>query len=645
MPTLPAAAGLCVGIAVYTPSLFWIAVVAAAAGLLLFVFSRYYRGALYFVTLASGMAVCHLSQPYDKAAESECRYEGMILSAGLSPNSVRCVVETKFPVKSRIMLTVNTQDLELYAPGTIVSFTAKPESVSAPDDVPWQTNRQRYLYNEGIGLHAFVTPDKITVERKPSGLRSLLNRLRSGIAEAIVSSGVDGPTAAFLLAVILADDVYVSPDAIESFRLSGLAHMLALSGLHVGIIASLVMLLLIPVQTVRGGFYIRYFLAVAAIWAYAFIAGISPSILRATIMFTVYIISKVIERDYIGFNSLFTAIIVILLINPLWLFTPGFQLSVLSVASILGFFGCLPRKFQKKRILYHITCAAGVPVAAMLGSGVVSTWVFGYFPGTFLASNIVTGILFPWTVISGVAAAALSCFGIVIPLLASCVDTLYSLMAKWAEYLSNQEWARTENIYFSPYAFIPYFIGICVICYALCRRNRTAGATGCTLVALSFITAFNVDERMPQTEAYALRTAGYTDLIIRQNGECRYYNSGEPRHAEDIEQACQKFALRRRCRNIAPLPSSTARIVLADSTSIAILGSTSLAEEYAGADYLLVTKGFRGNAAEIAALRPDTVLMSSGINRRRAKRIIQELAEKKVPVINLREERWRHIKD
>ena len=123
-------------------------------GLLLFVFSRYYRGALFFVTLASGMAACHLSQPYDKAAESEGRYEGMILSAGLSPNSVRCVVETKYPVKSRIMLTVNTQDLELYAPGTIVSFTAKPESVSAPDDVPWQTNRQRYLYNEGIGLHA-----------------------------------------------------------------------------------------------------------------------------------------------------------------------------------------------------------------------------------------------------------------------------------------------------------------------------------------------------------------------------------------------------------------------------------------------------------------------------------------------------------
>lgn len=198
------------------------------------------------------------------------------------------------------------------------------------------------------------------------------------------------------------------------------------------------------------------------------------------------------------------------------------------------------------------------------------------------------------------------------------------------------------------------FLAVCV--YSIFYRHMRdllcslpakphAGATGCTLVALSFITALTVDERMPQTEAYALRTAGYTDLIIRQNGECRYYNSGEPRHADDIEQACLKFALRRRCRNIAPLPSSIARIVLADSTSIAILGGTSLAEEYAGADYLLVTKGFKGNAAEIAALRPDTVLMSSGINRRRAKRIIQELAENNVPVINLREERWRHIKD
>lgn len=645
MPTLPAAAGLCVGIAVYTPGWFWLAGIAGVAGILLFIYSKHYREALFLVAFATGFAACSFSLPYDKGADAEHRYEGKILSARLSANSVRCVVETQQPVKAKMMLTINSQDVERYSPGATVGFTAKPESVSEPDDVPWQTNRQRYLYNEGIGLHAFVSPDKIAIESGPGRWQRWLNSLRTGIAEAIVSSGVDGPAAAFLLAVILADDVYVGPDVIESFRLSGLAHMLALSGLHVDIIASLVMLLLIPAHTVRGGIYLRSVLAAVAIWLYVFIAGLSPSILRAAIMFTAYIISRMLERDYIGFNALFTAVIAVLLINPLWLYTPGFQLSVLSVAAILGFFGCLPREFQKKRWLYRITCAAGVPVAAMAGSGIVSTWLFGYFPGTFLVSNIITGVLFPWTVSAGVAAAAAAACGITVPMLASCVDMLYLLMEKSAQYLSGVAWARVDNIYFSPYAFIPYFIGICLICYALYRKSLTAGATGCSFIMLSLALALAVEAHRPQTEAYALRTPGYTDLVIQQNGECRYYNSGDSAHAREIEQACRRFATRRGCENLSPLPSSTARITLADSTTIAILGAKEMPQSYSCPDYLLVTKGFKGSVAEITALSPDTVLLSSAINSRRAKKIIQALEENGIPAVNLRIERWRYIKE
>ena len=623
--------------------MFWIPGIAAVTGVLLFIFSRHYRPALFLVAFAMGAAACAMSMPYDKAPGTACRYVGEIQSSRLSANSVRCVVEIQHPAEAKIMLTINTQDLERYPPGATVSFTTKPESVSAPDDVPWQTNRKRYLYNEGIGLHAFATPDMIAIEYGPDGCHRWINSLRSGIAESIVSSGVNGPAAAFLLAVILGDDVYVSPDAIDSFRLSGLAHMLALSGLHVGIIASLVMLLLTPVQTVRGGIYIRPVIAVGAIWLYAIIAGFSPSILRAAVMFTVYMISRLLERDYIGFNSLLTSIIIVLLINPLWLYTPGFQLSVLSVASILGFLGCLPRGLKKQRRLYRLTCLAGVPVAAMVGSGIVGTWIFGYFPGTFLVSNIITGILFPWTVSAGVAISALTAFGIMVPWLASVVDVLYRIMEASAEYLSAMTWTRVENVYFSPYAFIPYFPGIIMICHALYRRSLSIGATGCFLVALSIIVAVTVGEHRPAAEVYALRTTGHTDLVIQQSGECVFYNSGAPAHAREIERICRRFALRRGCHDIRPLPSSTARITLADSISIAILGSTSLPEAYAGADYMLVTRDFKGNGDEIAALRPDTVLLSSAINRRRARKIMQWLAEKEIPVMDLRVERWGHV--
>ncbi len=645
VPTLPAAAGLCVGIISYSPGLTWIPIMAAVAGVVLFCLSKYHHGALFLVAVGIGALSCdniRLTSP--DIPETKAWYDGTIISSQLSANSVRCVIGLRQPPGIKVMLSINTQNFEPYQPGTSVIFQTRLESVSAPDDVPWQINEYSHLRHEGIGYHAFVTADKIKTTDTPSGLRKSLNTFRTAAADAIVTSGVDGDVAAFLLAVILGEDVYVAPSTINAFRMSGVAHLMAISGLHVGIMATLAMFLLMPLSFIRKGFMARSLIAVVLTWGYAAVVGFSPSVLRATIMFTAYMAARLLERDYIGFNSLFAASIIVLLINPSWLFTPGFQLSFMSVAAIFGFLVCIPQKLQRRRKTYYLICLIGVPVSAMLGAGMVAAWIFGYFPGSFLASNIIAGIIFPWIVGTGVFLAGLSACGIVVMPLVHAENLLYDVMEQSVLILSGHTEAIVEDVYFSPWAFVPYLAGITTAFFAMYHRRIWIAAVALSLVVSAIAIAFGHQESHPAVEAYALRSHGDTKLVIQQNGRCLYFTSGDSTAARQTEECCRLFALHRGSPGLNRLPSSTSRITLADSTEIVILGATPLSEEYYGADYLFVDKGFAGTTFDIAALRPDTVLLSSGLNRRRALKLMHELPDS-IPSVDLRVKHWNHVKE
>jgi len=644
VPTLPAAAGLCVGIVSYSPELIWIPIMAAVTGVVLFCLSKYHHAALFLVAIGIGALSCdHTRLTSTDVPETKAWHDGTIISSQLSANSVKCVIELRQPPGIKVMLTIDTQNFEPYQPGTSVTFQTRLESVSASDDVPWQMNKHRYLRHEGIGYHAFVSADKIKVTDAPSGIRKNLNTFHTAAADAIVTSGVDGPVAAFLLAVILGEDVYVSPDTLNAFRMSGVAHLMAISGLHVGIMATLVMFLLMPLSFIRKGFIARSLIAVVLTWGYAAVVGFSPSVLRASVMFTTYMAARLLERDYIGFNSLFAAAIIVLLINPSWLFTPGFQLSFMSVAAIFGFLACLPQKLQRRPRLYYLICLIGVPVSAMLGAGVVAAWQFGYFPGSFLASNIIAGIIFPWIVGTGVFLAGLSACGIVVMPLAHAENLLYKAMEQSVLILSGHTGAIVENVYFSPWALVPYLVGIATAFFAVYYRKMWIAAIALSLVVSAIAIAFCHQEGYPAVEVYALRNNGDTNLVIQQNGRCLYFSSGDSTAARQTEESCRMFALHRGSHGPDRLPSSTSRITLADSTEIIILGATPLPEGYSDADYLLVDRGFAGTASDITALRPDTVLLSSGLNRKRVLKLMRELPDS-IPMVDLRVKHWSHVK-
>ena len=146
--------------------------------------------------------------------------------------------------------------------------------------------------------------------------------------------GFDDDRLAVAIAMTLGDKSRLTNDLREVYSISGASHVLALSGLHISIIYALLVL----VVGYRRLGWLRETLVILGIWAYAFFTGLSPSVVRAAVMITVYSLVGLANRDRMSLNTLALTAIIMLLWNPLYLYDVGFQMSFLAVLFILLFY-------------------------------------------------------------------------------------------------------------------------------------------------------------------------------------------------------------------------------------------------------------------------------------------------------------------
>lgn len=191
---------------------------------------------------------------------------------------------------------------------------------------------------------------------------------------------------AVLAAMTLGDKSALTPALREAYSVTGASHVLALSGLHLGIIYMLLSSLMLG----RRRFWLSQVVIVLCIWAFALLTGLSPSMLRSATMISIYAIFSVGGRGRSSVNLLALAALVILLVDPSSLFDIGFQLSFASVLSILLFVPLMERFWPAHhwlvRWLRGMVC---VSVAAQLGVAPLIAFYFGRFSTYFLLTNFV----------------------------------------------------------------------------------------------------------------------------------------------------------------------------------------------------------------------------------------------------------------
>lgn len=204
----------------------------------------------------------------------------------------------------------------------------------------------------------------------------------------------------------------------ENYSLTGTSHLLSVSGLHVGIIAMLVNALLLFVPAFRYGHIVKNIVAIAIIWLYAFVSGLSPSVVRAALMFTGAQAAFASSRSSSRLNILLATATVMLLVNPNYLYDISFQLSFAAVAGIfilyMPLYGLVKCRFKILNVFWGVFM---VGLAATLTTTPLVSYYFGQIPIIGLVIN-------PVVIATANVVVLLSMFWIMIP--ASFLNGIFS---------------------------------------------------------------------------------------------------------------------------------------------------------------------------------------------------------------------------
>lgn len=216
----------------------------------------------------------------------------------------------------------------------------------------------------------------------------------------------------------------------------------------------------------------RLLLTIGVLWLYAVFTGLSPSVTRAVVMATAVSGGLILQRRYFGFNGLLVALCVIVIASPRQLYQPGFQMSFLSVASILAIAPLINRLNQKNRVTFYLASMAGVSVAATIGTGIVSAYYFHTFPLYFLIANIPVLMILPFLMGGGILLMLLEAAGLDPVWLCIIIDTLYHAIHAYAGLIATLPGATIDNLYFPAWLAIPYYLTVVTLIAAIYLRRR-----------------------------------------------------------------------------------------------------------------------------------------------------------------------------
>jgi len=293
-----------------------------------------------------------------------------------------------------------------------VRLTPKPAENNGN---PCEFNYRRYLEGQGVRYLGFFRPGDI-IDYRPAGRLTLRERslvVAHKMIRAFARAGLEGEELGLVTALTIGDKDLIDKEHLTTFSRSGAMHIMAVSGLHVGMISLGLSFMLF---FLRGKLKImKAVIIITALWGFAFITGMSPSVLRATIMFTFLQAGTLIHRPAPGMNSLLASAFILTAARPAVIFEAGFQLSYLAVAFIIMFYYPLYRTIRfKNKVADYFWQMTAVSVVAQAGTLALAVRLFNIFPLFFLVTNIVVipisfvvlALAFLLIVFSGVAPLA-----------------------------------------------------------------------------------------------------------------------------------------------------------------------------------------------------------------------------------------------
>ena len=339
---------------------------------------------------------------------------------------------------------------------------------------PYQFNYPNYLEKLGINYQLKLNRQDCIIRKNPaSTLSGLVAAFRLKIVSGLEKLNFGKEELSIIQALILGQRQELSEETYTNYKNAGAVHILAVSGLHIGIVLLFCKFLLKPLERFPRGKTLVLILTVIILWGYAILAGLSSSVIRAVCMFSFVAYALYLNRPTNTFNILALSMFFILLAyDPMLLFTVGFQLSYAAVFSI---FWLLPRlqQFWNPENIFFKKCwqLISVSLAAQIGVLPLSLYYFHQFPGLFFISNL---LIIPFLGIilgSGFLIIVLALMNMLPDALAGIYNKLITLMNLVIEWIARQESFIFKDIAFDSVQLVLSYLLIITAVYSLTEKK------------------------------------------------------------------------------------------------------------------------------------------------------------------------------
>lgn len=396
------------------------------------------------------------------------------------------------PVSGRLLLNIKKDSLEkIFQIDDVLLVSSEIKNIDSPLN-PDQFDYSKYMKTLLVYHQLRIKQqDILNLSKGKTTLRGKADETRNHIIQKLKQSPLSTNELAIVQALILGQRKDINQQLYNDYKAAGAIHILAVSGLHIGIVYMILLSLLSPLKRIVNNGLIISLIIVILLWGFAFLTGLSPSVIRAVTMFSFLAFAKSIKRETNSINTLFLSYFILLIINPMWLFHVGFQLSYLAVFFILWLLPIFnkiyyPRNYFVKRIWGIIT----VTFAAQIGIIPLSLFYFHQFPGLFFLTNLIILPFLGLILSGGILFIALTVLNILPDWLALLYNYLINLLNTFIRWIANQELFLIQDITFSLHkVFASYLIIISIVLFwkYQSRKNIQFLLVGITLFFCVFV--------------------------------------------------------------------------------------------------------------------------------------------------------------
>lgn len=433
-----------------------------------------------------------------------------------------------------------------------------------------------YLENKQIFAQVYTNYQNIKITSIEKSIWYYTSKLRNTIAKNLEKNGFSKQELNVVMALILGQQQDISQDVIRDYQYAGAIHILSVSGLHVASILLVLNFLLNFFPNTKKWRFFKLLFLLTFLWVFAALAGLAPAVLRSVTMYSFVIVGLHLRKTVNIYHTLLVSMLIILVVEPSFLFDVGFQLSYVALFFIVWLQPLLQGIYTpKNKIQNYLWNIVTVSFAAQIGTLPLSLYYFHQFPMLFFVTNLV--VLPALGIIMG--------YGVFIMLLAIFNICTYWLLKplEWSIWLMNKviNWvASFENFVLKDISFTApmmwLFYGLIILFFISVEKPtfKKIIATLCCIIALQAVFIFEKYKVQKTNELIVFNKNRNTAITIRNGSKLILYANDSIEKNYKTDWSLKSYSVANFCevKRVRTIQNfmyfKYKKIVIVDSTSL-----------------------------------------------------------------------------